>query len=142
MDADTLSRLASSPAAFRGAFVIDDNGELRPLPDAMSDWQRERAKATDAAWQRCVGIETTEPGLQRAFALTPRGEGKTSYAAVEALWPLFASRRRVLGVACAADQDQAALLADAARRHCDANQWLGHCLTFNKACIVNKFTGS
>jgi hypothetical protein len=43
---------------------------------------------------------------------------------VSAAWVLFASRRKLDGVACAADKDQAALILDAIDRLLRLNPWL------------------
>lgn len=134
--------MAADPAEFRRRLLIDrGDGQLVPFSEAMTPWQRERAAALDPGWQRCIGLEAVG-GYSRAYAETVRGEGKTTLLGAECLWPLFASRRRIVGAVLAADQDQARLVADAVQRHLDCNPWLGAFIKVQRNVVVNVQTGS
>lgn len=57
-------------------------------------------------------------------------------------WALFASQRKLLGVAAAADQDQAGLLRAAVDGLVRLNPWLGEILSVKVNKVVNGRTGS
>ena len=54
---------------------------------------------------------------------------------------LAASRKRLTGYCAAGDEDQAALLHDAADKLCHLNPWLAKLLEVQATLIVNKQTG-
>jgi hypothetical protein len=141
MDGATIKRLASDPVAFRNSLVIDADGGPRYFGACLDDWQRADFSALDPAWKRVCGQESTA-GRQRTYLERPRGHSKTSDLAVMVTWALFASTRRLSGVAAAADRDQAKLLRDAVDKLVSANPWLRNALEVQNFKVVNHRTGS
>jgi len=123
MDRQTLQNMMQDPAVFRQYLLIDTDDGPRALAKVMDPWQREDFEALDPAWRRVVG-QTVEGGKQLAYLERPRGHSKTSDLAVMSLWTLLVSRRRLSGVAAAADRDQARLIRDAIGRIVSQNRWL------------------
>ncbi|HWB13409.1 MAG TPA: terminase large subunit [Pirellulales bacterium] len=132
---------AESPAAFRNALLIDDNGTVRKLGECLDPWQRQDFEALDHAWRRVAG-HSVDGGCQRAWLERPRGHSKTGDMAVMVTWVLLASRRKLTGVCAAGDEEQAGFLRQAIEKLCGLNRWLGDVLDVQKAAIVNRRTGS
>ena len=59
-----------------------------------------------------------------------------------AAWLLFASQRKIDGVACAADKDQAGLIRNAIERLVRLNGWLCDVLEIQASKVINRHTGS
>jgi len=136
-----LAAMRSDPAAFRAALVIDaDAGPVR-LGDTLDDWQAADFLAMDLAW-RHVAHRTGELRHRRAWLERPRGHAKTSDLAAMIAWVLFASPRRLSGLAAAADKDQAKLLRDAVSKLVAQNPWLSKFLDVQAYRIVNPHTDS
>lgn len=137
-----LQKLQTNPSKFRDFLLIDtDNGPVR-LRDCLDDWQQEDFAALDDGWRRAVLGAKQEARYQRGWLERPRGHSKTQDIAVMATWALFASKRRISGVAAAGDADQARLLRDAIGRLCYVNPWLDSVLEVQTGKIINKHTGS
>jgi len=129
------------PAAFRAALLIDaDAGPVR-LGEVLDDWQRADFAALDPAWQH-VAHRTGNPQFRRAWLERPRGHAKTSDLAAMITWVLFASPRRLTGLAAAADKDQAKLLRDAVSKLVAMNPWLAEYLDVQAFKVVNRHTES
>ena len=136
----SLGKLQADPSAFRDALLIDaDDGPVR-LSSVVDPWQRKDFEAIDPALQRVVGRDVE--AVQRAYLERGRGCSKTTDISVSASWLLFASRRKLSGVCCAADKDQAALIRNAIDSLLRLNPWLASILTVQQGKIVNKHTGS
>ncbi len=135
-----LKALQASPQAFRAALRIDADGTARRLGDVLDGWQAADFAALDPGWRRIAGQSSDGP--LRAWLERPRGHSKTLDLAVMASWVLFASRRKLTGVAAAADLDQARLLRDAVDGLLRLNPWLARILRADKLKIVNGRTGS
>ena len=136
-----LEQLMADPAAFREALLVDADGEPKRFGPNLDDWQREDFEAIDSGLRRVVGQPVENPTL-RAMFIRPRGHSKTSDQAVSASWLLFASRRKLNGIAAAADKDQAALLLNSIDSLCRLNPWLGSILEVGRDRVVNKRSGS
>lgn len=136
-----LKRLQASPKTFREALLIDADGTAKRLGECIEPFQRTDFDALDASWQRVVGQRSKCPFL-RAYLERPRGHSKTSDLAVMVTWALFASARRLTGVAAAADKDQAKLLRDAIDRLVRTNKWLREILKIDRYRVHNPHTGS
>lgn len=136
-----LARLAASPAAFRRTLAIDTDHGPRRLDGVLDAWQRADFESLDAGWRRVVGHDVPNATM-RGYLERPRGHSKTADLAVMVLWCLFASCRRLSGVAAAADKDQARLLRDAIARLVSLNRWLTDVLDVQRDRIVNRHTGS
>lgn len=59
-----------------------------------------------------------------------------------ATWALLASQRQLLGLAAAADKDQAKLLRDAIDRLVKMNEWLAPIIKVDTYRVTNRLTGS
>jgi hypothetical protein len=137
-----LLDLQSDPAAFRDALLIDTDGGPRPFRDVVDDWQTKDFAALDSGWRRAVLGSSHEATHQRAWLERPRGHSKSQDLGVMAAWALFASRRRLSLIGCAADQDQARLLRDAVGKLVFCNPWLSRLIEVQNLRVVNPITES
>jgi len=135
-----LLNLQSDPAAFRASLLIDT--DAGPKPFEMDPWQRTDFLALDAGWMRAVVGSTAEAQYQRGWLERARGHSKSLDLGVMAAWALFASRRRLSGIAAAGDQDQARILRDAIGRLTYINPWLSRFLEVTNNRVTNPNTGS
>lgn len=137
----SLLDLQNDPAAFRDALLIDTDSGPRPFGECVDPWQQKDFQALDPGWRRAVGQEVDE-AFQRAWLERPRGHSKSADIATMAAWALFASRRRLSLIGCAADQDQARLLRDAIGRLVWLNPWLSKLIEVQNYRVVNTRTES
>lgn len=107
----------------------------------MQPWQAADFCALDPAWRKLAGHDV-KAQVQRAWIERPRGHGKTSDMAAQIAWILLFAKRRVEGLAAAADRDQATLIHNAVERLAKANPHLFKPLQFVKHEIRNRDTGS
>lgn len=125
---------------------VDADGRRRIFDAVLDPWQRRDLEALDAGWRLAVegtGGEAVEAGVfQRAYLERPRGHSKTTDLAVMVSWALFASRRRIVGNAVAADRDQARLLRAAIRGLTQMNGWLREFVDPQRDKVINPHTGS
>ena len=135
-----LRQVQSDPVAFRDALLIDAVGSARRLSEVADGWQRDDFARLDNAWRTVAGI-SAEPCRLRAWLERGRGHSKTADIAAMATFALFAARRPIRGVAAAADQDQARLLADAVSRLVQLNSWL-RMIEVQRDKIVNQVNGA
>lgn len=136
-----VAKLKNDPAAFRESVLIDCNGRSIELSKVLDPWQRQDYEALDAGWRRVAG-KHTEDCVARAYLERPRGHSKTTDLAVQALWVLFASDRKIVGVAAAAAKKQAKLLRDAIDTILRLNPWLAEEIVANNYVVTNLRTGS
>lgn len=136
----TLQLLQHDPAAFRDRLRIDCDGDAVPLGDVADVWQQDDFEALDDGWASLA--HGGDDATQRAWLERPRGHSKTADLAVQALWALFAARRKLTGYAAAADRDQAKLLRDAVDRLLRMNPWISKAVQCETWRVVNVHTGS
>jgi phage terminase large subunit-like protein len=138
-----LLALQSDPAAFREALMIDTDAGPKPFAECVKDneWQSADFAAMDPAWRRAVGQKVDAP-QQRAWLERPRGHSKSSDLAVMSAWALFASRRRLSGIAAAGDLEQARILRDSIGRLCYVNPWLAKLIEVQNYRVINPRTES
>jgi hypothetical protein len=137
-----LLELQSDPNAFREALLIDTEAGPAPLVEKIDDWQLHDFRALDSGWQRAVVGTSLNADHQRAWLERPRGHSKSLDLGIMAAWALFASRRRLSLIGCAADQDQARLLRDAIGKLVWVNPWLARMIEVQNYRVVNPNTGS
>jgi hypothetical protein len=142
MDGKKLQAMATDPAEFRRGLLIDTDQGPRPMADCLDPFQVADFAAIDPALKRAAGLPVDSVPHNRAWWERPRGHSKTSDAAVCALWCLFASRRRMSGVICAVDADQARLIVDSVRRLVGMNSWLNELIDVQRGRVVNRHTES
>lgn len=75
-------------------------------------------------WQKEIVLGLYKPGVRQAVLSLPRGNGKTTLAATLAVAELFCGGEGVRVFCCAADERQARLTFDAARRMIELNDRL------------------
>lgn len=142
MNVKELQKLQADPAAFRSALLIDADGQVARCAERLDDWQRTDFAALDPMLRRMVGHDIT-PKHQRAWLERPRGHSKTTDQAILVCWSLFACRRRRLaGVAAAADAEQSGLLRDAISKIVQLNPWLAKFLDVQRYVVRNLHTNS
>lgn len=137
-----LINLQSSPTAFRSALLIDTDAGPTPLSECIDDWQQADFEALDSGWQRSAGQKVDDDHYLRAWLERPRGHAKTLDLAIMSTWALFASRRRLSGIAAAGDLDQARLLRDAVGRLVYVNPWLASIIEVQNNRCINTRTES
>ncbi|MFV0442376.1 MAG: terminase large subunit domain-containing protein [Planctomycetaceae bacterium] len=131
------------PAEFRQLLLLDQR-PLSPLRDVLQSWQLADLAALDAAWSRVAGRMTSASAraIRRSYIERPRGHSKTTDISVQILWILLSARRRLSGLAAAADRDQAGLIRRAMQRLADANPEFCRDLKFVEHAVTNPETGS
>lgn len=116
--------------------------EGRRFADAVQPWQRADLAALDDAWIVLAGGHGDETISRRAYIERPRGHSKTSDMAMQIAWILLAARQPVIGLAAAADREQANFIHDSIRRLSVANPTLLEPLRFVEHQVRNARTGS
>jgi len=137
-----LRKLQSDPKAFRDALLIDTDSGPRPLRECIDPWQQEDFEALDSGWQRAVIGTSATATFQRGWLERPRGHSKSADLGIMGAWALFASRRRLSGIAAAGDHEQARLLRDAISKLLYVNPWLSSILEVQAYRVLNKHTES
>jgi hypothetical protein len=133
--------LKQSPAEFRKSLLIDADGRSLPFASCLDPWQRSDFLAIDPAWERLVGLHD-RPCIARAYLERGRGHSKTTDLAAMALWALYASPRKIVGVAVAAKKEQAGFLRNAIDILIRLNPWLADEIVVHKWTVINIRTGS
>lgn len=136
-----LAKLKTDPAAFRESILVDCSGRSIELSKVLDPWQREDFEALDNGWKRIAGLHSGDC-TARAYLERPRGHSKTTDLAVQALWVLFASERKISGVAAAAAREQAQELREQADIILRLNPWLAEEIVAQKFAVTNVRTGS
>ena len=137
-----FKNLQTDPKAFRNALLIDTDSGPRPFKDTIEPWQSADFSALDEGWLRAVQGSKKEAEWSRGWLERSRGHSKSLDLGISAAWALFASRRRLSGIAAAGDKDQARLLRDAIGKIVFVNPWLADLLEVQNDRVVNKATGS
>jgi phage terminase large subunit-like protein len=137
----TLEEARNDPAAFRRRLLVDKDGHSVPLGEMLDPWQRDDFEAMDNAWRRIAGKFQGEC-CARAYLERPKGHSKTTDLAAMALWALFASPRKIVGISAAAAKPQAKLMRDAIDTILRLNPWLWAEIRVNNYEVKNPLTGS
>lgn len=138
MNQQTLSLIATSPAAFRGVVRVR-NGEAT-LAESLVDFQREALTLLDPC---LVAISQGKvPPRQGMLIEWPKGSAKTSIAGQALAWLLMFSRRTLEMRAGAGDLEQAAEVRQVLRDLVRENAWMGDMLEINNWAVTNKHNGS
>lgn len=139
---EMLKQLQASPESFRQSLIIDaDAGPVR-LGEVLDQWQQTDFRSLDPAWHYVAHRGDKRPHFRRAWLERPRGHSKTADLAAMVTWVLFASPRRLAGLAAAADREQAKLLRDAIAKLVATNPWLSSYLEVQAFRVVNLHTES
>lgn len=143
INAEFLRKASESPAFFRDSILIDAGGELRPYGQCLDAWQRDDFAAIDPGLIVIAGVNefTTGTEILRAYLERARGHSKTTDLAVMITWLLAFSPRKLMGVAAAADKDQAKLLRDGVENLVRFNPWLSEAIETQTYKVVGKQNG-
>jgi len=135
-----VAQMANDPVIYRDHLRIESNGKPIVLGRSLDPWQNADFRALDGGWLRALGKPASGTIYSRAWLERPRGGSKTGDIAVSVGYALAFASRPVVGLAAAADQDQAKLLRDAIGRLVRLNPWLPLDVQLWK--VVNERTGS
>ena len=134
--------MKSDPTVFRNCLKIEVEGTgLVSFAKTIQQWQRDDFQALDSAWRRLAG-HTQTANCQRAYLERPRGHSKTSDLAMQLAWILLFGPPGLVGIAAAADKEQASLLLEALARLARWNTRIFSPLQFLKDAVVNQKTKS
>lgn len=136
-------RALRSPESFRQRLILPGAEQVR-FSSLVQPWQLVDLQALDPAWQDLAGVSGTcaTVRIRRAYIERPRGHSKTSDMALQIAWILLAAREPLVGLAAAADREQAGFLLDSLRRLALANLDLFQTLQFLEHLVRNRQTGS
>ncbi len=136
-----LQDLQRDPSAFRSALLIDSDSGPVPFASVMDPWQRADFEALDPGWKATV-TQSNDDAICRAWLERGRGSSKTTDLSVMSAWALFASKRRLTGIAAAADLDQSKLLRDGISKLVYLNPWLQPIIEVQASRAINVHTES
>jgi phage terminase large subunit-like protein len=135
--------LANDPQAFREHVIrIDVDGELQPYGPMLTTRQRDNHAATDPALLAITGRGSADGVRFRFWREETRGCAKSTGAAADFLFLLFASTRKIDGVHAACDREQAQLLLTIIESMVQASPLLSHLIVVEKGKVWNRSTGS
>lgn len=130
------------PDRFRKQLILPCDQQL-PFTQLGQPWQLRDLKALDQAWLTLSGRNHSRRKLiRRAYIERPRGHSKTSDMAMQIAWILLAAKSPLIGLAAAADRDQANFVHDSLVRLAKANREILEPLQFIKHEVRNPFNGS
>jgi hypothetical protein len=142
MRADDFQRCFSDPAFFRSQLRIQRGHEVVLLGDVQDPWQKRDFENLDPAWRKCMAWPVQGEVKSRGWLERPRGSSKTSDIATSVVYALTFAAEPIVGLAVAADKEQAGLIRDAIARLVRLNPWLSDYLTVQVSKVINKKTGS
>ena len=132
----------STPQGFRDLLRLPVAGHPN-FASTVEPWQLQDVHALDAAWQALANqFSYSESIVRRAYIERPRGHSKTSDMALQISWILLAAAHPVIGLAAAADRDQAKFLHDSIQRLAAVNAELFESVSFTQHQVKNTKTGS
>ncbi|MCC7419406.1 MAG: terminase [Planctomycetaceae bacterium] len=139
----TLGLMALDPMYFREHLLMSaaDNLPVQ-FSKIMEPWQRHDFESTDPALKYVAGLTTERPAKLCSWVQRPRGHSKTSDHATDLTWLLWASPRRITGIAAAEDKDQARLVREQMETIGRNNPWLSDRLDYQRNIVRNRHTGS
>lgn len=135
-----LAKMLRDPMYFRENIVVEGPNGPEMFGNFMADFQRKDFAALDPALKFLAGVTQEKPPKQRFYIQRGRGSSKTTDRAVDVLWLLFAARRKIDGVVCAEDREQALLIREQLLKILQYNTWLYDHIDVQKNRIKNKRT--
>jgi hypothetical protein len=140
IDAATVQRFAACPAAFRDSLTIPSGRGRLLFGDCQADFQRERFASLDP---QLIALAAGEiPPITRHWWEATKGASKDTDLSLAVLWLLMFTRRPVLCIVGAADQDQADELRLAAKGILHCNPWLQGEIEIQTSAIICRRTDS
>jgi hypothetical protein len=131
-----------SPKIFRENLIVDGPTGPGLWKGFMAEFQKKDFAAIDPGMMYIAGVTKEEPEQQRYFIQRTRGSSKTTDIAACVIWMIAFSQRKLDGVGCAEDKDQARLIPEQAEKILRYNPWLSEFIERQKNRLVNKITGS
>lgn len=130
------------PAEFRENILLPVDAGTS-FQGCVQQWQTQDFQALDQAWQELAGHRRrSKKTIRRAYIERPRGHSKTSDMAMQIAWILLAANQPLVGLAAAADRDQANFIHDSLHRLSKVNPELVDDLKFVQHEVRNSKTGS
>lgn len=129
------------PQTFRNCLFLDADRQHR-LASAIEPWQQRDFTALDPGWKVVAGVDVSSHPIQRGYIERPRGHSKTTDIATQITWILLAAKQPIIGLAAAADRDQADLIHQAIDRLIRFNKPLCDELELIQHRVRNPETGS
>ena len=130
------------PDRFRKQLILPGDQQLL-FTQLGQPWQLRDLKVLDQAWLTLSGRKHSKRKLiRRAYIERPRGHSKTSDMAMQIAWILLAAKSPLIGLAAAADRDQANFIHDSLVRLAKANREILEPLQFIKHEVRNQYNGS
>jgi hypothetical protein len=134
--------MRNQPAEFRNNLILPTDEQIA-FTECVQTWQQSDLVALDPAWQELAGRRRKGPKtIRRAYIERPRGHSKTSDMAMQIAWILLAAKKPLIGLAAAADRDQANFIHDSLLRLAKSNVELVNDLKFVQHEVRNQRTGS
>ena len=130
------------PSEFRENILLPVDDETS-FQTSVQNWQTQDFEALDQAWQELAGHRRrNRKTIRRAYIERPRGHSKTSDMAMQIAWILLEAKQPLIGLAAAADRDQANFIHDSLHRLAKVNPELIEDLKFVQHEVRNSKTGS
>lgn len=136
------------PMIFRQDLTVDGpNGRSIVLSEVMSDVQRADFEVRDPCLRWLADVREPKgvvmmppavPKIKRFFVQRSRGFSKTTDVAIDLAWLLTFCRRKMEGVVCAEDKEQATFLRDQFAKVVQWNEWLHSYIDVQRKAIINK----
>src|SRR5215469_18756684 len=134
MDAESLRRFASDPAAFRDALILPSAHGAQRLGAILADFQRRDFAALDRAFLALRNGQRPTPN--RFWLERTKGASKDTDLAVMLLWLLAFVQRPLVCQVGAADRDQADELRKACKGMLRINPWLSEAIEVQAGAIL------
>jgi len=137
-----LNQLEQDPASFRDALPVEIDGVMRSYGRSLREWQRRNHADVDPAL-RCIAGYGDEAAVKHWYVYHEmcRGSAKTTAAAANMLYLLWASKRRLMMGVYAADADQARITRDMIAGMVSECAWLSSRIRVDKNTVLNVKTG-
>lgn len=134
-----MKKFMADPDYFRRSLFIDAQGNRQKF--VPEPWQDENLKMLDPLWRRAAGFHDEElPKF--AYLGRPKGHSKTTDEAMQLVWAMAFSKRRITGLAVASARDQAQFIKDGVFKLLLHNEWLKEILEIQTRSVINRATGS
>jgi hypothetical protein len=138
-----ISELEQDPSKFRDALPVEIDGVLWSYGSSLRPWQQQNHADVDPAL-RCIAGYGSEEDVKHwnVYHEMCRGSAKTTAAAANFLYLLWASKRRLSMAAYAADAQQSRIALEMITAMVAECSWLSERIGVEKKTVYNKQTGS
>jgi hypothetical protein len=132
----------ASPKAFRADAIIKAGRQFVRRGDVVDSWQLQDEEALDPAWIALSNPFAPTATIRFAYWERGRAHSKTNDGMLSAMQPIVLSRRKLLGICAAGDQDQASFLLQAGATYRECMPWTEPRFEIQSRAAVNPKTGS